>query len=530
MTVQKPEPTADEARRLLRDRYEHSLYDFAWDVLGYKAMHPELHRDVVCEFLTTWKPGKSIKLLLIPREHLKSTLASISLPLWLWSLDPEKHDFPCGPETRIMMSHGKRDMSIDFLREIKFHFRENDTFRWIYPHIAWEKPDKDADLWQQDAINVKRVNPSKTPSLQATGTNASVTGFHFHYAFFDDLVYRENVGTPEMRAKTLQYFKDCQSLILRGGKQIVIGTRWHNDDLYGQLLEDPQYEDIIDCLVLSSGYFEGNPIFPVSPLVSHCGFDMERLNQKRKAMGDYDFFSQYENKPQLDAANSFRAENFHRFRLDYDGNIPNGKPVSFVMAVDPNRSTKIGNDPCAVTVAGVDVDYHIWGVDGFRGHPSKAQLIDIMFEMAVKWNVQAIILETTAGQEYLLQDLKAEMIARDRFFKVIEAKRGPTNRKEDRILALQAPSERGHIHLIEGPYFDEAVNELANFGVAKHDDISDTLADIYNKSREIKPVPVKTSKRKPPKSPFLLAELYKDTENAHRGRVARRAGYGSRGR
>ena len=768
MTVERSY-SPDELRDLIRGKTRASLYDYAWDVLGYKAMHEPLHRDIVCEWLTTWKPGKDIKVLLLPREHLKSTIASISLPLWVWSLEAGSKDFPCGPETRFMLAHGKRDMACDYLREQKHHFIRNERLRWLYPEICYDKPDKQSDLWQQDAFNVRREDASKVPSIKATGTNATVVGFHFNWAIYDDLVFKENVGTPELRAKTLQYFQQCQSLMMRGGKQLVIGTRWHWDDLYGTLLDpEGQYADIVDPLVLQSGYFVDEPIFPVSPIVEKCGFDMDRLEFRRKAMGDYEFFCnpaeapilmadftekpiseikegdeivgyrfkeetghrvsiakatvkkvmkrrakcvsiqtsdcdvirctpehrwytgrheegrnvyapahvgsklcrvyerdlladrdpfelgyligmldgegslkhvlptiaqnekanpvvsrsiesnldaldlewsnsfvessqcnmyilngkrnlkigliqaggdrfgkacqvveniwnkpktlahewvkvesieedgeedvyaletttgnyvvwgyaskncQYENTPKRDGSKSFLDEHFRRFRLDYDGNVPGDRKVNFVLSVDPNRSTNVGNDPCAMTVAGVDQNGEVWGVDGYRGHPTRAQMIDIMFDLALRWNVSAVILETTAGQEYLVQDFEAEMIARSRRFHLIQAKRGPTSRKEDRIMAVQAPAERGHIHLLFGEHFDLMIQEFVNFGVAKHDDLADTLADIVIHGRELKPV-VQTVKRKePPKSPFLLKTLMDGNLRSADKRVVRR--------
>ena len=80
------EQTPEQIRQLLQERSHSSLYYHIEEVLGYKAMHPPLHRDKVCRFLSEWDDQRFIKLLLIPREHLKSTIASIGLPNWIWSV------------------------------------------------------------------------------------------------------------------------------------------------------------------------------------------------------------------------------------------------------------------------------------------------------------------------------------------------------------------------------------------------------------------------------------------------------------
>ena len=146
-----------DQRQKLRNISEQSLYFFTREIMDYKAVHAPLHEEIVCPFLTDWEGDKFIKLLLIPREHLKSTIASISFPNWLWSIQhPEKKNFPCGPETRILLSHGKRELACTYVRETKNHHTSNDVFRYVCDDIVFDEPHKQAPLWREDQIVVRR--------------------------------------------------------------------------------------------------------------------------------------------------------------------------------------------------------------------------------------------------------------------------------------------------------------------------------------------------------------------------------------
>ena len=482
------------------------MYTFAEEGLSYEDMYPPLHRDVVCKFLTTWDPRRYIKVLLLPREHLKSTLASISLPQWLWiQRDESKWDFPCGPNTRVMLSHGKRDMAVSYLREIKRHLTENEVLRFTAPDICWDAPRKEGALWNADEFNVKRSSYSRVPSMLAAGTNASVVGFHFDWLIFDDLVFQENVGTKALREKTLTYFKQSQALLRRGGKILVIGTRWHWDDYYGTLL-DPQgpYRDIVDSLVLSSGWQEGKPIFPVSAS-GRCGFDMARLEDRLRSMSTIEFYGQYENQPRSDEEQTFHREDIHRYHPNPDGSLPIEKETSEWVAIDPNHSQDTKRDPGVVMTASIDEDGEVWVRDIFRGHPTIRGIVHKVFDHVTLWHPRAVILETTAFQRQLKPCFDEEMLKRKQFFKVIEAKRGGKTTKEERIMVLQPLSERGGLHVPVGKEGDLLVDELCNLGSWKNDDIADALADIYTYGK--RPVVKKEREEKPPESPFMMKNL-----------------------
>jgi len=514
--------TTQDPRILLRNKADKDFHWFVRNILDYKATHPPLHKKV-CEFLLDWSdPQKYIKVLLLPREHLKSTIASISLPLYLWGLDPEEHPtFPCGPNTRIMLSHGKRDMAADYLIETKNSILSKEKLRYVYPDICWDQ-EKDADVWKSDRFNIKRHVVDRIPSMLASGTNSTVVGFHFDWLIFDDLVFEQNVNTPNLRRKTLQYFQQSQALLRRGGKILVIGTRWHWDDYYGVLMNpNGPYASIVDSLVLQSGYMDGKPIFPVSEDVPKCGFDMERLEQKRLSMSDYAFMCQYENNPIFEVEQSFKEEDIQFFRFDPDGAIPTTSPLNFFTAIDPNRSLDTRNDPCVVLTGAWDSDGKLWVVDITRGHPTGHEIVEWIRAHVLKWNPEFVIVETTAFQQQIVYWLQEDQLKTGTYYKIQEAKRGPTKRKYDRIMAMQPLVEARGLHVRDD--FKGLIDELVHFGTWKNDDMVDALADVF--AYGYRPEN-KIAEKKVAHSPFLMKNVIEQLDSFQSGGIARRVGPG----
>jgi len=52
----------------------------------------------------------------------------------------------------------------------------------------------------------------------------------------DDLVNWENSRTPEQLNKVVDWWKLARSLLSPDGIEIIIGTRWDFDDLYGHII------------------------------------------------------------------------------------------------------------------------------------------------------------------------------------------------------------------------------------------------------------------------------------------------------
>jgi len=109
----------------------------------------------------------------------------------------------------------------------------------------------DADKWTSTQVYVDRPLQSVDPTLEAVGSGGAITGGHFDLIICDDLEDDKTTYSQTLRDKTRQWFRaTIGPMLVKGGLQLVIGTRKHNDDLYGHLLDDPTYRVIADKAIL----------------------------------------------------------------------------------------------------------------------------------------------------------------------------------------------------------------------------------------------------------------------------------------
>ena len=107
------------------------------------------------------------------------------------------------------------------------------------------EPDKKAaGGWTEDRVLLKHRTKlgMKEPSIFVSAVDNNRTGMHPDVIIMDDLVSESTVTTPDLRAKTLTHYRFSLSLLERNGLQVVIGTRYHMDDLYDNLIKNPRLQ------------------------------------------------------------------------------------------------------------------------------------------------------------------------------------------------------------------------------------------------------------------------------------------------
>lgn len=103
------------------------------------------------------------------------------------------------------------------------------------------------DKWNENQIYVTRDAVSVDPTLEAVGSGCSVTGGHFNIIICDDLEDDQTTYSATERKKTRNwFFGTVLPMLSPGGIILVIGTRKHNDDLYGHLMKHSAWSIIQD--------------------------------------------------------------------------------------------------------------------------------------------------------------------------------------------------------------------------------------------------------------------------------------------
>lgn len=196
---------------------------------------------------------KKASLNLAPYAHGKSAWMALALPLWLLGQNPN---------FRIMMVSSAEDIAAKRLQKIAEYIKTSPEYHRIFP---WVKLDNSKPN-NAHALNVVRegrfggMTGAVDYSVAAYGyTSSEGQGSRCDILIFDDVADEKNSCISPATRKNLQGLittqwipraarptKDEQPLKSRSGKIIskksiitVIGTRFHEEDIYGFMMDSP---------------------------------------------------------------------------------------------------------------------------------------------------------------------------------------------------------------------------------------------------------------------------------------------------
>ena len=373
-----------------------------------------------------------------------------------------------------------------YISAIKDQIDNNDVLKLICTDengVYVLEPDKNAaGGWTEDRVLLKHRTKlgMKEPSLFVSAVDNNRTGMHPDVIIMDDLVSEATVTTPEQRNKTKTHYRFSLSLLERNGLQVVIGTRYHMDDLYDDLLKNEGFNCIVRPAILPNGkcYFPSK-------------YPMEVLQELRRDQGADIYNSQYMLDPTNEEDAVFKVgnlqyylEDFTEAYLDVENIKP--KPVAFQqvavltdLAITQNKRS----DYTVIMIVGITCDKKIYVLDYIQNKLTPSQIVQGIFEQYDKARnfgyVNGVYIETVAFQKVMLYLLKDEAKRRGVTIPLKELK---TNRdKTLRINGLVPLVDKGDIYI--SPKHVELKNEMREFPFGKHDDIVDTLAYVLQVMR-----------------------------------------------
>ena len=179
------------------------------------------HIDVVADHLDRVVRGEITRLIMnLPPRSLKSQLASLALPVWI---------FGHNPESRIMSVTGSMDLRRDFDAAV-MQLLSSWRFRAVFPHLGPGKPSGDIKLEHGGALMRSIVGRTMV------GRGADVI-------FIDDPIAPAHVHAAPRRSLVNTWF-DAEVLQRLNDKAkgavIIVMQRLHHDNLCGHLLRGAQ--------------------------------------------------------------------------------------------------------------------------------------------------------------------------------------------------------------------------------------------------------------------------------------------------
>lgn len=437
------------------------------------------HHRLILEALQGVESGKVPNLmLLLPPGSAKSTYADVVFVPWFMARKPRRNVILASYASDIAKKQGRRARQLIKSR----------SFEGLMG-IGIRDDQKAADEWAL-------TNGSE---YMSGGLLSGLTGNRAALGILDDPIRgREAAESQTIRDKTWDaYVDDFCSRLIPGAPQVMILTRWHQDDPAGRILpedwdgESGRFEGRdgrvwhVICLPAIAdrhddplGRAIGETLWP--EWFSHAHWAPFKKNQRT-------WNSLYQQKPTAPEGTFFKRDWFKRYRTD-----ERPKRLNYYMTSDHAPGGQQDSDWNVFRVWGVDKDQNLWEVDGYRvrGTIDKAMGVEIneqtgeqtvalegALPLIRKWKPLCWFPENDNNWK----SAKPFVMAAMRKHKVrcrVEEISTAGGDKATKAQPFQAKAAMGEVYIRVGEQGDAIINEYVAFPGGKHDDEVDAGSNM----------------------------------------------------
>lgn len=425
------------------------------------------HHRLLTEALEKVERGEIRRLMVnMPPGSAKSTYASVLFPPWFMGRNPHMSVLGVSNTTDLAERFSRR------VRNIVGGAQYRDIFGF-----SLKADNTSAGSWETEMGG----------EYFAAGVGATITGRRADLGLIDDPIRtREEADSDRIREKQWDwYVNDFRTRLKPNARQIVIQTRWHEDDLSGRLLEyeGDQWAVIkLPMIAMNDdplGRKPGEQLWPewfTAEMVKDAKRDVRAWNalyQQEPAPldGDYfqrDWFIHYESLPQ----------NLH------------------IYAASDYAVTEGGGDYTEHGIFGLDYDGTIYVIDWWRGQTTSDVWIEHMCNLILEHKPLIWFGEAGPIRRAIEPFLRRRMEERNTPCR-LEWLPSLAD-KEVRARAIQARAAMGKVWLPkQAPWLSDVFGQLLKFPSGKHDDAVDVFSLIGRGFEMVKPPKMQKPKPAP---------------------------------
>jgi predicted phage terminase large subunit-like protein len=388
-------------------------------------------------------------IVVMPPRHSKSETCSKLFPAWALGRRPQLQIISIG--------YGQ-ELADDVGRKVR-NLLADPRHSAIFPSCRLSS----------DSTSAHRFATTIDGNFFAIGRGGAITGRGANVLIVDDLFKDgDEARSPGLRRSIRQWFGETvMTRLLPGGVIILVGTRWHSDDLIGSLLrEHPESGwTVLSFPAIAehdeSFRKEGEALWPQM-------YPLSYLEGQRRILGVGAFSSLFQQRPVLEEGAIFKAEQF-RF---YEGNPPQFQRI--VLSFDTAYKLGADNDYSACSVWGA-TEHEYYLLYAWRARVEFPELRQMVKALVKQWRPAATLVEDSASGQPLIQELK-----RNPELQIVPVR--PKGDKVSRAHSITPLIESGAV-LVPGssPWRDMYLEELQSFPNGVHDDLVDstTQALLY---------------------------------------------------
>lgn len=382
----------------------------------------------------------------MPPGSAKSTYASILFPPWLMQRQQKANVLAASHTTELAEKWGRRVRNI---------VNEHSITLGITPDPLSQA----AGRWAL----------TSGAEYYAAGVGTGIAGFRAKYGLIDDPIRsRQDADSELIRDRIWDwYINDFRTRLVPGAAEVLIQTRWHEDDLAGRALNHSQWHVISLPAIAEANDQLGREIG--EPLWDDDSYGYgEQLQDLRSTTPARTWSALYQQRPAPEDGDYFKVD----WLKPYD-HAPDKKTMRIYGGSD-YAVTADGGDFTVHAVVGIDPEGRMYLLDLWRGQTASDGWIEAICDLIKEW--KPIGWAEEQGQirsgvgpflDRRMRERKA-YVFRDQF---------PTRGDK----AIRAQSIRGRMALeglyvpIHAPWYADLRSELLSFPAGKHDDQVDAL-------------------------------------------------------
>lgn len=413
-------------------------------------------------------PGRKVEcpkriLEIWPRDHGKSQLFSVIKNIWEVVTDPYNIGFK---NIDKMLVSNTMTLTEKWMRII-----ESELFGNVRLKADW------GDLLKKSKVNnVGEKILGNGARLYARAYGSQVRGEHPSGVDVDDLENRVDAQNPDIRQKLYEFFtQDLYGTLSPETNLFLVGTIVHEEGLLNTLWNENVMTDGWTKIKYSAITDEGKALWP-------SRWSLERLEQRRKEVGELAFSQEYLNLPMPSENPTIRPE-----WIQYYTSLPIKPREMFVVtAIDTASGEKQINDYTAIASIGIvphgDRRGDVFVLSVERGHWSLDEKKRKFFNHLERYGSDRGIVEINFDPSFMR--ILADEAKRRRVFNtvLVPVKAKP---KEDKLVRLESVStlfQNGHLWFLNEQ--QAAIREILLMPNGKNDDMADAvvwaLRDLKN--------------------------------------------------
>ena len=416
-------------------------------------------------------------MIFVPPQHGKSEIVSRKLPAWALGVNPL---------LKIVGASYSADLAQQFSRSIQRTI-DSDEYRRVFPDTFLSGKSVKTDVQRGYLRNVDIFETVGYGGFyKAVGVLGGLTGTPVDVGIIDDPVKDAlEAGSATYRERVWCWYTDVFFTRLHNrSKQVLIQTRWHEDDLAGRLLErEGDSWEVVRIPAIREDYDDPEDPRQLGEALWEEEHSLASL-RTAEARSPRTFAALYQQRPTVVGGNIVKRDWFgHCSPREFEARR-RGEPTVFFL--DTAFTDKTENDPSGI-IATCKVGETLYITHGRKVRMKFPDLLRFIPQYAQEHGYSpksSIRIEPKANGVSVIDQLR-EVTRLN-----VTSTPSPTESKGTRLNAASPSIECGRVALVDGDWTEDFLSEVCGFPAKPHDEYVDVLcyAIDYHFNSPFKPI------------------------------------------